>query len=96
MTRHEATKPNEKAGIIYMSVSDLRKTGSETYHEERLYKNEKKGQKERGRTRVTWQTKREREAKRWTGKQREVKRSTKLELENARKRQLETSELGLR
>ena len=57
MTRHEATKPNEKAGIIYMSVSDLRKTGSETYHEERLYKNEKKGQKERGRTRVTWQTK---------------------------------------
>jgi hypothetical protein len=35
-----------------MSVSDLRKTGSETYHEERLYKNEKKEQKERGRTRA--------------------------------------------
>ena len=38
----------------------------------------------------------DREVKRWTGKQREVKRSTKLELENALKRQLETSELGLR
>ena len=59
MTRHEATKPNEKAGIIYMSVSDLRKTGSETYHEEGLYENEKKEQRTRWRTRVTWQTREE-------------------------------------
>jgi hypothetical protein len=91
MTRHEATKPNEKAGIIYMSVSDLRKTGSETYHEERLYKNEKKGQKERGRTRVTWQTKREREAKGWTGKQREVKGSKKINKARARERAREAT-----
>ena len=73
-----------------MSVSDLRKTGSETYHEERLYKNEKKGQEERGRTRVTWQTKRN-EKKGSEGKDREAKGSKKIYKARARERAKEAA-----
>ena len=75
-----------------MSVSDLRKTGLETYHEERLYKNEKKGQEERGRTRarVTWQAKRN-EEKGSEGKDREAKGSKKINKARARERAKEAT-----